>query len=145
MLHPESFGQNFTYICWVLERNWRPPTMVGSSVKNLFGILSIWFGLKCTLQLVYRLFTNLVLKTSGSIFRCPYRFDGTNIPLDTTLSYSNLATMILVHWLSAVIQNTYTGKPLVGISPIGMELTFSKIYPGSMSVSNPVFRGWRSY
>ena len=34
-----------------------------------------------------------------------------------------MAAMILVQWL---IYNTHTGKTLVGISPIGMELMFSK-------------------
>ena len=33
-----------------------------------------------------------------------------------TVSYSNLATMILARWLSQFISNTHTGKPLVGIS-----------------------------
>ena len=59
-----------------------------------------------------------------------------NIPLGTPRSYSNLATMILVHLLSQVIQNAYTGKPLVGISPVGMELMFSEICPESMFDSN---------
>ena len=44
--------------------------------------------------------------------------------------------MILVHWLSQVIQNTFTGKRLVGIFPVEMEFMFSKIYPESMSDSN---------
>ena len=44
--------------------------------------------------------------------------------------------MILLHWLSQVIQNTHTGKPLVGISLIGIELMFSEIYPRSTSDSN---------
>ena len=44
--------------------------------------------------------------------------------------------MVLAHWLSQVIQNTCTSKPLVGISPVEMELIFSKIYPESMSGSN---------
>ena len=44
--------------------------------------------------------------------------------------------MILLHWLSQVIQNTHTGKPLVGISLIGIELMFSEIYPRSTSESN---------
>ena len=58
-----------------------------------------------------------------------------DISLGTTLSYSNLV-MILVHRLSQVIQNTHTGKPLVGISPNWNELMFSEIHPGSMSHSN---------
>ena len=41
--------------------------------------------------------------------------------------------MILVHWLSQVIQNTFTKKFLVEISPVEMELMFSEIYPESMS------------
>ena len=41
--------------------------------------------------------------------------------------------MILVHWLSQVIQNTFTKKFLVEISPFEMELMFSEIYPESMS------------
>ena len=45
-----------------------------------------------------------------------------------TVSYSNLATIILVHRLSQVIQNTHTEKPLVRISPIGMEFMASEIY-----------------
>ena len=68
-------------------------------------------------------------KKLGSIFGCPYQINDTSIPLGTTLSYSNLATMILVHWSSQVIQYTYTGKPLVGISPVEMEFMFSEIYP----------------
>ena len=32
----EFFGQNGTYIYWVLEWNWRSSTMVGGSIKNLF-------------------------------------------------------------------------------------------------------------
>ena len=35
--------------------------------------------------------------------------------------------MILVQWL---IYNTHTGKTLVGISPIGMELMFSEYILG---------------
>ena len=72
----------------------------------------------------------------GSISGCPYRINGTNIPLGTKLSYSNLASMILVHWLSQVIQNTYPGKLLTGISPVEMELMFSEIYPESMPDCN---------
>ena len=34
------------------------------------------------------------------------------------------------------MQNTYTGKSLVGIPPIEMVLTFIEIYPESMSDSN---------
>ena len=59
-----------------------------------------------------------------------------NIPRRTTLSYSSLSTMVLAHWLSQVIQNTCTSKPLVGISPVEMELMFNEIYPESMSGSN---------
>ena len=69
----------------------------------------------------------------GSIFGCPCRIDGTNIPLGTTLSYSNLAIMFLVHWLPKVIKNTHTGKPLVGISPFETELMFSEINPESLN------------
>ena len=72
----------------------------------------------------------------GSIFGCRNQFNGTNISLGTPLSYSNLATMILVCWLSQVLENTYAGKSLVEISPVGMELMFWEIYPESMSDSN---------
>ena len=34
------------------------------------------------------------------------------------------------------MQNTYTGKPLVGIFTVEIELIFSEIYPESMSDSN---------
>ena len=37
--------------------------------------------------------------------------------------------MILVQRLFQVIQNTYAGETLAGISPVGMELMFSEIYP----------------
>ena len=43
--------------------------------------------------------------------------------------------MILVHWLSQVIQNTFTKKFLVEICPVEMELMFSEICPESMSES----------
>ena len=48
-------------------------------------------------SLAYQLLTNLVLKKLSSIFGCPYRISDTNIPLAASLSYSDLATMILVH------------------------------------------------
>ena len=48
-----------------------------------------------------------------------------------TVSFSNLATMILVRWLSQI---THTGKPLVGVSPIGVNVQW--ICAGSISDSN---------
>ena len=57
-------------------------------------------------------------------------FNGMNIPLGATLSCINLGTMILVHWLSQVMQNTYTRKAMVGISPMGC------------SRKNPNMGGW---
>ena len=66
-----------------------------------------------------------------------YEYTGyIRIILGTIVSYSKLATMILVHWLSQFVQGTYTWKPLAGISPAEMELTFSEIYPKSMSDGN---------
>ena len=38
VLHPEIFGQNDTYIYWVLEWDWRLSTMVGGSAKSHFRI-----------------------------------------------------------------------------------------------------------
>ena len=126
VFNPGYFVQNRTYIYWVLEWNWRS-FVVGESTKNPFRVSSLAW--KCTSQLVYHLFTNLL----DSIIECLYQINVTNLPLGTTPSYSNLATMILVYWL---YQNTYTGKLLVGISPVEMELTFIEIYPETMSVSN---------
>ena len=57
------------------------------------------------------LLTDLVLKNLGS---------ATVIPI--------YDTMISVQWLSEII--THTGKPLIGISPIGMESMFSEYILG---------------
>ena len=43
-----------------------------------------------------------------------------------TVSYSNLAAMILAQLLFQIIQNTHTGTLLVGTSPIRIELMFSE-------------------
>ena len=74
-------------------------------------------------------FYKSISKQNWAQFLGQYRINGINIPLGTTLSYSNLATMILVQRLFQVIQKTYAGKTLAGISPVGMELMFSEIYP----------------
>ena len=72
-----------------------------------------------------RPFTNLVLKNFGSVFGCH-----TDSSIRSyTISFSNLAAMI---YCSDVLKlyNTHTGKPLVGISLIGMELMFSEYILG---------------
>ena len=97
VFNPGYFVQNRTYIYWVLEWNWRS-FVVGKSTRNPFRVSSLAW--KCTSQLVYYLFTNLL----DSIIECPYQINVTNVPLSTRPSHSNLATMILVHWL---YQNTY--------------------------------------
>ena len=54
---------------------------------------------------------------------------GAYTDLNDTVSFSNLATMIPVHDFSK-LHNThtiqFTGKPFVGISPVGMELMFNE-------------------
>ena len=109
MLYLEFFGQNGTCICWVLEWNLKPSTMV--------------FG------------TNFVLKTIGLNICWPiliqwYEYTSGYTTKLQQPGYYDFST------LSQVIQNTYTGKPLVGISPVGMELMFSEICPESMFDSN---------
>ena len=75
------------------------------------------------------LFTNLVLKNLGSVFGC---HTNSSIQIYNTVSFSNLAAMILVQRVSITrikfreLHTTHTWKSLVGIFPIGMELMFSE-------------------
>ena len=71
------------------------------------------------------LFTNLVLKNLGSVFGCH-----TDSLIQTyTISFSNLAAMIYCNDFLKLYA-AHTGKPLVGISLIGMELMFSEYVLG---------------
>ena len=82
-------------------------------------------------------FTNLVLKSLDSIVGCPYQFNKANI-LYLWLwhcklhqpGYYDFSTLTFSNYIK-----TYTEKPVVGIYPIGMELIFNKVYPGSISDS----------
>ena len=65
---------------------------------------------------------NIWVPTLIQRYECTFRYE--------TVSYSNLATMILVHCLSQIIQITYTGKPFLGISPTKMELIFCEYILG---------------
>ena len=67
------------------------------------------------------LFTNLVLKMLGSVFGC---HTNSSIQICNTVSFSNLAAMILVQRFSITEELnsenyiTHTWKSSVGISPI---------------------------
>ena len=50
------------------------------------------------------LFTNLVLKNLGLVFGC---HADSSIRIYNTISFSNLAIMILVQWLSHIMQHIY--------------------------------------
>ena len=119
------------------------------------------------------LFTKLVLKRLGSVFRC---HTDSSIQIYNTLSFSNLFTIILVQWLSQIIQNTYwesfswnfsnwngvnlqwiypvsisdsniTEKNLMWLAGLRKNMKSCQI-KGSLNSScqknNPVFRKWRS-
>ena len=70
-------------------------------------------------------------KKLGSIFGCPYQFNGKNIPLGTTPKLPQPGKYDF-----STLPNTYTGKLLIGISQTGIELMFSEIYPESTLDSN---------
>ena len=116
------FGNNGTYICCVLEWNWRPSTMVGACAKIFLKSLE-WLH-----YLNNKLFSwskSFYKKKLGSVFAC---HTDSSIQIYNTISFSNLSK-ILGQWLLQVIL-THTGKDLVGISSIGMELMFSEYILG---------------
>ena len=81
------------------------------------------------------LFTNLFLKNLCSVFGC---HTDSLIQIYSTTSFSNLAAIIYcIDFLK--LYNTHTGKHLVGISLIGMELMISEYYPGSISYSKHLY------
>ena len=70
--HTQSFfGHTGTYICCVLEWNWRGPTMVLGALRKLFRIQSILLGLKYTSQSGLMAFDKSCSKTFGFIIWAP--------------------------------------------------------------------------
>ena len=90
----------------MLEWNWSPSTMVGACAKKIFKSLSNYINWKMNFSAVLSLFTNLVLKNLDSVFRC---HTDSSIRIYNTISFSNLATMILVQYFLK-LYNTHTGK-----------------------------------
>ena len=84
------------------------------------------------------LFTNLILKHLGSVFGC---HTDSSIRICNTISFSNLTTMILVSDFLK-LYNTHTGKPLAGISPIGMGLMFSEYILGQYRTQDIFTNMW---
>ena len=60
-----------------------------------------------------RLFTNLVLKNLGSAF------------IDTNIQHYKFQQPGCYDFSAVILYNTHTGKPLLRISSVGMEIMFS--------------------
>ena len=118
VLNPEFFFRHNTpYVYCVLDWNSRLRTLFRGSPNFFFRTQSIQISLKFTSQ-----------PSLWSLYKpCSKRF-GLNIwvpvPIQRheytsgydTVRYNNLATMILVQWLSQIILNTHTGWEISGWS-----------------------------
>ena len=114
------FGSNSTYIYCVMALHHR----LGLCQKCL-RVQSNYIIWKMNFSAGLSFFTNLVLKHLGSVFGC---HTDSSIRI-YTISFRNLAAMIQCSDFLK-LYNTHTGKPLVGISLIGMELMFSEYILG---------------
>lgn len=84
----------------VFKWNWRARTTSGGLVWNIFWNLGYLDWRKCNSQSDLRSFINLVLKHLGSLFGCPYQFNGTKIFPDTILW--NCLQILLLIWSKSI-------------------------------------------
>ena len=73
------FGNNGTYVYCVLEWNWRPSTMIGACVKNIFKSLELLHYLKNELFNWFNSFYKPFSKKFGLSIWVLYWFIDTNV------------------------------------------------------------------
>ena len=128
-LHPQYFWEWYIYLlCARVEKK---------TINHGWGLCEIFFeefrvttlSEKC-FSAGPSLFRNLVLKILGSLFGC---HTDSLIRIYNTISFSNLATMILVQWLSQIIQHIYWENFSWNFSNWnGVNVQW--IYPGSINI-----------
>ena len=79
---------------------------------------------------------NLQVPAANLLKKMPKSFIKTDIVIDATeFKFQTASNFELNSLIFSNYKNTVTGKALIGISPHGMGLLFSDIYPGSISDS----------
>ena len=127
-------GLDFQLMAYILEK----------SVSTVSRIFSGWVVFLATLfnRLNINPGSNYILKKMPKIF-FETGHELTDLVIDATeFKFQNESNFELNSFMFSNYKNNATGKALIGISPNGMGIFFSDIYPGSISDSEITEKSW---